>query len=120
MEPIKVLIVDDSSAVRDALQSILGRCPDVKVVGEADNGLGALVKASVLQPDVILMDAQMPGMSGVHATRTIKERMPDIKVLFMTVHSCYIEDALAANADGYILKDSGRRELLQAILELGV
>ena len=116
---IKVLIVDDSSVVRDGLKGILRAHPEIAMVGEAENGLEAIDKADQLKPDVILMDAQMPVMDGMEATRQIKERLPVVKVLFLTVHAGYMEDALAAGADGYLPKDSGRRELLQAIRELG-
>ena len=79
----------------------------------------AITTAEQLQPDVILMDAQMPEMDGIEATRRIKEQLPSIKVLFLTVHAEFIDAALAAGADDYLLKDSGRRELLQAIRKLG-
>lgn len=119
MDKIRVLIVDDSSVVRDGLQSILGADPNIEVVGHAADGLEAIVQAEQLQPGVILMDAQMPEMDGVEATRRIKERSPNIKVLVLTVHTTYIQAALAAGADGYLMKDSGRQELLQAIRNLG-
>ncbi|MFQ5872902.1 MAG: response regulator transcription factor [Dehalococcoidia bacterium] len=119
MDKIRVLIVDDSSVVRDGLQSILGADPNIEVVGHAADGLEAISKAEQLQPGVILMDAQMPEMDGVEATRRIKERSPNIKVLVLTVHTTYIQAALAAGADGYLMKDSGRQELLQAIRNLG-
>ena len=119
MKKISVLIVDDSLAVREGLRSILRAYSDIEVIGEATDGLAAISKAEQLQPDVILMDAQMPEMDGVEATRQVKERLPAVKVLFLTVHAGYMEDALAAGADAYLLKDSGRRELLQAIRELG-
>jgi len=115
---IRVLIVDDSAVVRDGLQSVLRAHPEIEVVGEAEDGLEAISKAEQLQPGVILMDAQMPEMDGVEATRRIKERLPSVKILFLTVHAGYVEDALVAGADGYLLKDSGRRELLQAIRKL--
>ncbi len=116
---IRVLIVDDSPAVRDGLASILWANYDMEVVGEAENGVEAVVRAEQLEPDVILMDAQMPEMDGIEATRQIKERFPDIKVLVLTVHAGYADEALAAGADGYLLKDSARQELLQAIRQLG-
>ena len=112
-------MVDDSSAVRDGLQSILRAYPDIKVVGEATDGVEAITRAEQLQPDVILMDAQMPELDGIAATRQIKERLPNIKVLLLTVHTEYVEAALAAGADSHLLKDSGRQELVQAIRELG-
>lgn len=116
---IKVLIVDDTSVIRDGLQSILRPNPDIEVVGEASDGFDAVAKAEQLQPDVILMDAQMPEMDGVEATRQIKERSPGIKILFLTVYAGYVEAALAAGADRFLMKDSGRQELLQAIRDLG-
>lgn len=118
MKKIKVLIVDDDTAVRDGLCSILSAHADIEVVGKAVDGLDAVAKANDLHPDVILMDAQMPGMDGAEATRRIKEQFPKIRILFLTVHSNYIEEALAAGAEGYLIKDCGREELLEAIREL--
>ena len=120
MDKITVLVVDDSSAVRDGLQSILGAYPDIGVVGEATDGVDAIAKAEQLHPRVILMDAQMPNMDGIEATRHIKERLPNIKILLLTVHIEYVEAAMAAGADGHLLKDSGRQELVQAIRELSL
>ena len=119
VDKITVLIADDSPAIRDGLQSILKAYSDIKVVGEATNGVEAIAKAEQLQPGVILMDAQMPELDGIAATRQIKERWPIIKILFLTVHREYIDAALAAGADGYLLKDGGRQELVQAIMDLG-
>jgi DNA-binding NarL/FixJ family response regulator len=119
MRKIKVLIVDDNAAIRNGLCSILRAHADIELVGRAENGLEAIDQAERLQPDVILMDAQMPGMDGVETTRRIKERLPDIKILFLTVHTGCIKAALAAGADSYLMKDSGRQELLQAIRKLG-
>ena len=119
MKRIKVLIVDDSAAVRDGLCSILSPHADFNIVGKAIDGLDAIAKTNELHPDVILMDAQMPGMDGIEATRCIKERFPKIKVLLLTVHTSYIEEALAAGADGCLLKDCGREELFRAIREVG-
>lgn len=119
MEKLRVLIVDDCAVVRDGLQSILQAVPDVEVVGEAGDGCAALAQAEKLHPDIILMDAQMPGMSGVETTSRIKERWPKIKVLFLTVHSCYIDAALAAGADSCLMKDCTWRELVEAVRKVG-
>ena len=88
-------------------------------MGEATDGLEAITEAMQMQPDVILMDAQMPRLSGAEATRRTKERLPTARVLFLTVHAAYIDDALAAGADAYLMKDAGRQELLRAIRRLG-
>ena len=118
MQKIKVLIVDDDAAVRDGLCSILSAHADIEVVEQAVDGLDAIDKAGNLRPDVILMDAQMPGTDGVEATRRIKERFPEMKVLLLTVHTSYIEEAIAAGVDGYLMKDCGREKLLKTIREL--
>ena len=118
MKTIKILIVDDDAAVRDGLCSILNPHADFKIVGEALDGLDAIVKAKDLHPNVILMDAQMPEMDGIEATRRIKARFPQIKVLLLIVHTSYIEEALAARVDGYLMKDCGREELFRAIRDV--
>ncbi len=115
---MRILIADDSAVVRDSLCSILSPHADFKIVGEAVDGLDAIAKANDLHPDVILMDAQMPGMDGIEATRRIKERSPEIKVLLLTVHTSYIEEALAAGADGCLLKDCEREEFFRRIREV--
>ncbi len=118
VDKITVLIVDDTAAVRDGLRSILQAYPDMDVVGEATNGEEAIDQAEQLQPAVILMDVQMPGTDGIAATRHIKKQSPDVRVLVLTVHTKYIDDALAAGADAYLRKDSGRQEPVQAIRDL--
>ena len=119
MEKISVLIVDDSTAVRNGLLSILRAFPDIEPVGEAINGLDAIGKVESLQPNVVLMDAQMPEMDGMEATRRIKETYPGIKILFLSVHADYLDSALAAGADGYLPKDSDRQTLVGKIRDLG-
>ena len=119
LEKITVLIVDDSPTVTDGLRSILRAYPDIEVIGEATGGLEAIAKAEELRPNVILMDAQMPEVDGVEATRFIKERLPDTKILFMAVHATHIDRALDAGADAFLMKDSGRQELLREIRKLG-
>ena len=116
---ISVLIVDDSSVVRHGLRSILRASMDVGVVGEAADGQEAVALVEDLQPDVVLMDAQMPEMDGLEATRRVKKLLPAVKVLCLTVHAEFMEEALAAGADACLMKDSGRRELLQVIRKLG-
>ena len=116
---LSALYIDDSFVVRDGLRSILAANGEVDVVGEAVDGLTGVAMADELLPDVVLMDAQMPRMDGVEATRLIKKRLPGIKVLFLTVHAEHVAAALQAQADGYLLKDCGRQTLVQAVRELG-
>lgn len=115
MEKIRVLLVDDNEVVREGLKSILEPQVDIEVVGQAVDGLDAVVKTERLQPDVILMDAQMPGIDGPEATRRIKKSFPDVKVLFLTVYGDYVGDALTAGASWYLTKDCRRQDLLEAI-----
>jgi DNA-binding NarL/FixJ family response regulator len=115
MRKIRVLIVDDNAAVRNGLSSILSAHTDIEVVGKAVDGPDALAKAEELHPEVVLMDAQMPEMGGAEVTQRIKEQHPELKVLFLTVHASHIEGALAAGADGYLMKDCRRGELLEVI-----
>ncbi len=115
MEKIKVLLVDDNEVVREGLKSILEPQADIEVLGEAVDGLDAVVKAEKLRPEVILMDAQMPGIDGTEATRRIKQSLPDVKVLFLTVYGEYVGGALAAGASWYLTKDCRRQDLLEGI-----
>ncbi len=117
-EPIKVLIVDDNEVVREGLKSIFDGHKDIMVVGTAVDGQDALEKAPKLQPDVIMMDGQMPRMDGPTAIRAIKKIMPDVKVLFLTVYGDYAGDALAAGASWYLTKDCRRQDLLEAVRAL--
>ena len=117
MEPITVLLVDDCPAVRDGLRSILRTQADIRVVGEAEDALSGLEQALRLKPRIVLIDFQMPGMDVAEATRLVKESSPGTKVLGMLVHSAHIAPALAAGADGYLMKDAGRRELCRKIRE---
>lgn len=118
MKRIKVLIVDDSAAARDGLNSILSPHTDIEIIGKAVDGQDAITKVNDLHPDIILMDTRMPVMGGVEATRRIKECFPEIKILMLTVHTSYIEEAIAAGADGYLRKDCPRDELLQTMRAL--
>ena len=115
---ITVLIVDDSLAISDSLRSILGSHGDIEMIGVASDGEEAVARAVEYRPDVVLMDAQMPGMNGVEATRIVKRRVPETKVLFMAVHASHIDDALEAGADGFMMKDATRQELLLNIRKL--
>jgi DNA-binding NarL/FixJ family response regulator len=117
---IRVLVVDDHAILRDGIRSILESQEDVIVVGEASDGAEALEYVSKLLPDIVLMDISMPKTNGLEATRLIKERYPQVKVLILTQHDNreYIAPALGAGASGYVLKRSGRREMLNALRQV--
>ncbi len=114
---IKVLLVDDHAVVRAGLAKILETEPDIKIVGEAGDGIQAANKALELKPDVVLMDIVMPHRNGLEAMLTIKESLPDIRVLFLTV-SEREEDlfqALRFGAQGYLLKSASIEEVVEAV-----
>ena len=117
---IRILVVDDHAILRDGIRSLLESQEDILVVGEAGNGSEALEAISRVLPDIVLMDISMPKTNGLEATRLIKERFPHVKVLILTQHDNreYIAPALGAGASGYVLKRSGRREMLNAIRQV--
>ena len=117
---IRVLVVDDHAILLDGIRSILESQEDIVVVGEASDGTEALEYVSNLLPDLVLMDISMPKTNGLEATRLIKERFPQVKVLILTQHDNreYIAPALGAGASGYVLKRSGRREMLNALRQV--
>ena len=117
---IRVLIVDDSAAIRDGLASILNQAGGFRVVGLAADGLEAVEKASELLPDVVIMDAQMPNMDGVEATRRIKRDLPSVGVLFFSVFADYLEASIAAGSDGYLNKDCSPSELFTEIRRIAL
>lgn len=114
---IRVLVVDDHAILRDGIRSMLESQDDIIVVGEAENGLEAFELTQKVHPDIVLMDISMPKMNGLEATRNIMEQFTTVKVLILTQHDSheYITPALQAGAAGYVLKRSGKREMLNAL-----
>jgi DNA-binding NarL/FixJ family response regulator len=114
---IRILLVDDHSFIRRALKISLGDESSLEIVGEAENGQFAIAQVESLQPDVVLMDIQMPLMDGVEATKQICDRFPETKVLILTVDDTeeYVSQALKYGASGYILKNTSPEELSFAI-----
>jgi DNA-binding NarL/FixJ family response regulator len=117
MKRRNVLIVDDRFQARDALRTLLDISPTVTVVAEAANGQEAVQLTEQCRPDVVLMDAHMPGMDGLEATRLIKERWPVCKVIVLTAYAFHRINALAAGADAFLIKGCPPEELLAAILD---
>ena len=115
MATIRVLIVDDHQVVREGLQHMLKLEEDIQVVGEATNMEEALTQAELLSPDIVLMDIKMPEKDGIEATRRLKERQPACKVIMLTLYEEYLTQAIEAGAEGYLLKDVKREELVSAI-----
>jgi NarL family two-component system response regulator LiaR len=115
--PIRVLIADDHAILRKGIRALLGTEPDIEVVGETGDGLETVAQAQMLRPDVILMDLVMPEMDGIEATRQIMAEQPGVHILVLTSFAAddKVFPAIKAGALGYILKDSGPAELVQAI-----
>jgi NarL family two-component system response regulator LiaR len=114
---ICVLVADDHAIVRKGIRALLATEPDIEVVGEAENGREAVTEAERLQPDVILMDLVMPEVDGIEAIRRITGRQPEARILVLTSFAAddKVFPAIKAGALGYLLKDSGPEELVQAI-----
>jgi len=117
MEVIRVLIADDHTLFRSGLRALLALFPDIQVVGEASNGEETVTKALEIQPDIVLMDIQMPGINGIEATRQIVKKSPKTGVIVVTMFEddSSVFSAMRAGARGYILKDAGEEEVLRAI-----
>lgn len=114
---IKLMLVDDHAVLRDGLRNILELEDDIRVVGEAVSGDDALKKVPKCEPDVILMDINMPEKNGVEVTGILKKKYPSIKVLVLTMHNHdeYFMAAIREGADGYLLKDAPSEQVVEAI-----
>ena len=114
---IKILLAEDQVVMREGLRSLIDLQADMEVVGEANDGQVAVDLARKLQPDVIIMDVAMPNMNGIEATHLIKAKMPDVKIIALSVHDNreYVMGMVRAGISGYLLKDCAFDELLRAI-----
>jgi DNA-binding NarL/FixJ family response regulator len=118
--PIRVLIADDQRVVREGLAMVLGLIQDVDVVGAACDGTEAVALVETLRPDVVLMDLRMPRCDGVEATRALRERRSETRVVVLTTYADdrSVLDALRAGARGYLTKDAGGTEIREALLQV--
>ena len=116
---IRLLLVDDHAVLRSGLKMLLNSQKDMTVIGEAESGLEAITEAKELNPDIVLLDISMPGMSGLEAIEKIKKNCL-AKVLMLTMHADekYLQNALEVGASGYVLKQAADTELLQAIRDV--
>ena len=117
MTKLRVLLAEDHETIRDGLKLLVNSQPDMEIVGEADNGRVAVQLAQELLPDVVVMDVSMPELNGLQATKKLKQKSPQVKVLTLTRHTDtgYLQQLLEAGASGYVLKQSKSAELLRAI-----
>ncbi|HEV7330214.1 MAG TPA: response regulator transcription factor [Flavisolibacter sp.] len=120
MKNTTILIVDDHTLVREAWRIILSTHPHFQVVGEAGSADEGLALAESLQPDVVIMDINLPGMNGIEATKIIKEKIPAIKILGVSLHTqpSYAAKMMQEGASGYVTKNSSREEMFTAITEV--
>lgn len=117
---ITILLVEDHKIVREGTRQLLAQSVDMQVVGEAADGLEAVRLAAEINPDVIIMDVRLPRLNGIEATRTIKKRFPNTKVLILSAYDddSYVFPLLQAGASGYLLKTSSGAELAEAIRQV--
>ncbi len=117
MTKIRVLLAEDHTIVRKGIRSLLDDQANIEVIGEAEDGREAIEKVEELSPDIILMDNTMPILNGLEATRQIKKRFPEVKILILTMHTNeeYIFQFLRAGASGYLVKQTAPTELVPAI-----
>jgi DNA-binding NarL/FixJ family response regulator len=121
MDTLRVLIADDHPIFRDGMRALLGSVPDIEVVCEAATGDEAIAQAVDLQPDVVLMDLQMPGMGGIEATRRILQASPHIRILVVTMFEddYSVFAAMRAGARGYVVKGAKPDDMLRAVRSVG-
>jgi two-component system NarL family response regulator len=116
-DPVRVMIVDDHAMVAEGIEALLETYEDINVIATISNGRDAIEQADTLRPDVVLLDLNMPGVTGLSATEMILERQPEMRILILSMHDSpeYISTALSHGARGYILKDVPSDEIKIAI-----
>ena len=119
-ENIRIVIADDHAVVREGIRALIEITPGMQLVGEAKDGVEAILKVRAAKPDVVLLDVMMPRMDGIEAVSAIKDEMPDARIIILTSFSDddKVLTAIRAGALGYLLKDSSPQELLQSIRDV--
>ena len=115
---IRILLVDDHQVVRDGISSMLADSPDMEVVGQSAGGEEVLTLIAQHSPNIILMDIKMPRMDGIQLTSLVQQKNPDCKIVMLTLYDEYLTQAMEAGAKGYLLKDTSREYLIQAIRQV--
>ncbi len=117
MPKIRIVLADDHPMIRAGFKTLLGQSNDIEVAGEAGSGQELIKVVNAVRPDVVLIDVHMPGMNGLEALEKLHAPYPDIKFVILTMHEEreYVQKALKAGADGYLLKNIDREELDKAI-----
>jgi DNA-binding NarL/FixJ family response regulator len=118
---VRILLADDHPLFRQGLRSLLDTLPDLEVVGEARTGEQAIMLAQTVQPDLVIMDIQMPDMNGIDATRRLTQTMPHLAILIVTMFEddASLFAAMRAGARGYVIKDAEPDDMLRAIAAVG-
>ncbi|MDR4945341.1 response regulator transcription factor [Neobacillus cucumis] len=118
---MKIVLIDDHPLFRSGVRNLIQTTEDLEVIGEGASGEEAVELALQLQPDVIVMDIRMPGLNGIEATRVIREKLPEMKILIVTMlkNDKSVFTAMQMGARGYVLKDAGEMELLHSIRMVG-
>ena len=116
-DKLRVMIAEDHAVVRSGLRSVINGQDDMEVVAEAEDGVSAVEKAKEIQPDVILLDITMPGLGGLEAKRQVKNALPRVKIVILTIHASeeFLFHALKVGADGYLTKSVHEMEVVAAI-----
>jgi DNA-binding NarL/FixJ family response regulator len=115
MESYRIVLADDHILFQQGLRRIIDGVADLKVVGEAGDGVELLSLLQAMLPDLVVLDISMPNLRGIEAIREIRKRHPGVKLLVLTMYKEYLQQAMAAGADGYLVKEDADRELFTAI-----
>ena len=119
-DTLTVLVVDDHAVVRTGLKLLLNSEDEIEVVGEAGNADEAILRAKLLEPDIVLLDVVMPGRNGIEVAAELRKTLPQIKVLMLSMQDdpTYVREAFAVGASGYVLKEAADTELVAAVREV--